>query len=53
MNVVLFAKTDRGIVPDPGFHHERAKGHEPTNGNRRHPSSPCPPLDNMGCPDPQ
>jgi len=29
----------------PGFHHDRAKGDKPTIRDRRHPSSPCPPLD--------
>jgi len=41
-----------GIINVPGFHHERAKGDAPTIQDRRHPSSPCPPIDNLGCPDP-
>ena len=41
-----------GIVTVPGFLHERAKGYAPTIENRRRTTSPCPPLDNLGVPDP-
>jgi len=34
----------------PGFPLERAKGDAPTIENRRHRSSPCPPLSNLRCP---
>jgi len=41
-----------GIVTVPGVHHERAKGDAHTIQDRWHPSSPCPSLDNLGCPAP-
>ena len=42
-----------GIVTVLGFHHrERAKGDAPTIRDRRRPSSTCPSLDNLECPDP-
>ena len=41
-----------GIVTVPGFLHERVKGYAPTIENRRRTTSPCPPLDNLGLPDP-
>ena len=46
--LLCFIKPMLGNRDGPGFHHERAKGDTPTIQDRRHPSSPCPPLDNLG-----
>jgi len=49
---VLF-KPYWGIVTFPGFQYERAKRDTPTIRDRRRPSWPCPPMDNLGWPDPR
>jgi len=51
--LLSFIKLILGNRYGPGCPHKRAKGHAPNIGNCQRTSSPCPPTENLGWPDPR